>query len=72
MFRYYAYPNVICKSIYTSNTIEGFNSKLQREIRKRISMNSFNNADINIVAVCKNYNKHGKRQVINGFYELSC
>lgn len=71
MFRYYDYPNSIRKTIYTSNTIEGFNSKLQREIRKRISMNSFNNADINIVAVCENYNKHGKRRVINGFYELS-
>ena len=56
MFTYLGFPVKLRKHIYTSNPIEGFNSKLKRDVRKRVQFNSEDNAVLCIVAVCKDYN----------------
>lgn len=70
IFSYYSFPEEIRRSLYTSNAIEGFNSKLKRETRKRILMNSEDNATIVITAVCRSYNssKLGRRR--NGLLKV--
>lgn len=70
IFSYYSFPEEIRRSLYTSNAIEGFNSKLKRETRKRILMNSEDNASIVITAVCRSYNssKLGRRR--NGLLKV--
>lgn len=69
IFSYYSFPEEI-RNLYTSNAIEGFNSKLKRETRKRILMNSEDNASIVITAVCRSYNssKLGRRR--NGLLKV--
>ena len=46
------YPEPLWRTIYTSNAIEGFNAKLKREARRRVIMNSEENAAIVITACC--------------------
>lgn len=65
------FPEPLRKAIYTSNAIEGFNSKLKRDMRKRISLNSLNNADITISAVCMSYNSHCSRKLARGLAGLT-
>ena len=65
LFTFMDYPKLLWKSIYTSNAIEGFNSKLKRLTGKRILMNSEDNAVITIVSCCADYNKNaGKIRTI--------
>ena len=40
LFTFMYYPELLWKTIYTSNTIESFNAKLKRLTRKRILLNS--------------------------------
>lgn len=70
IFSYYSFPAEIRKSLYTSNAIEGFNSKLKGETRKRILMNSEDNATIVITAVCRSYNSSKLGRVMRGLKEL--
>lgn len=70
IFSYYSFPEEIRRRLYTSNAIEGFNSKLKRETRKRILMNTEDNASIVIATVCRSYNssKLGRRR--NGLLKV--
>ena len=65
------YPKLLWKSIYTSNAIEGFNSKLKRLTRKRILMNSEDNAVITIVSCCADYNKNAGKIRLRKFNDMS-
>jgi len=71
IFSYYSFPAEIRKSLYTSNAIEGFNSELKRETRKRILMNSEDNATVVITAVCRSYNSSRLGRAMRGLNELS-
>ena len=67
LFTFMDYPKLLWKSIYTSNAIEGFNSKLKRLTRKRILMNSEDNAVITIVSCCADYNKNAGKKRLRKF-----
>ena len=71
LFTFMDYPKLLWKSIYTSNAIEGFNSKLKRLTRKRILMNSEDNAVITIVSCCADYNKNAGKKRLRKFSEMS-
>lgn len=71
LFTFMDYPKPLWKTIYTSNAIEGFNSKLKRQTRKRILMNSENNAIITIASCCADYNKNAGRIKLRRFNEMS-
>lgn len=65
------YPEVLWKTIYTSNTIESFNAKLKRLTRKRILMNSEDNAIITIASSCAEYNKNAGKITLRHFSDLT-
>lgn len=71
LFTFMDYPKLLWKSIYTSNAIEGFNSKLKRLTRKRILMNSEDNAVITIVSCCADYNKNAGKIGLRKFNDMS-
>lgn len=71
LFTFMDYPKLLWKSIYTSNAIEGFNSKLKRLTRKRILMNSEDNAVITIVSCCADYNKNAGKIRLRKFSDMS-
>lgn len=70
IFSFYSFPREIRKGLYTSNAIEGFNAKLKREARKRIQMNSEDNATVVITAICRSYNSSKLGRRMNGLNEL--
>ncbi|MBQ8141757.1 MAG: hypothetical protein IJ194_01200, partial [Bacilli bacterium] len=55
----------------TSNTIESFNAKLKRLTRKRILMNSEDNAIITIASSCAEYNKNAGKITLRHFSDLT-
>ena len=65
------YPEALWKTINTSNTIESLNAKLKRLTRKRILMNSENNAIITIASSCTEYNKNAGKITLRHFGDLS-
>ena len=65
------YPELLWKTIYTSNTIESFNAKLKRLTRKRILLNSEENAIITIASSCAEYNKNAGRITLRHFGDLT-
>ena len=71
LFTFMDYPKLLWKSIYTSNAIEGYNSKLKRLTRKRILMNSEDNAVITIVSCCADYNKNAGKIRLRKFNDMS-
>lgn len=71
LFTFMDYPKLLWKSIYTSNAIEGFNSKLKRLTRKRILMNSEDKAVITIVSCCADYNKNAGKIRLRKFNDMS-
>jgi putative transposase len=71
LFTFMDYPELLWKSIYTSNAIEGFNSKLKRITRKRILMNSEDNATITITSCCADYNRNAGRIRLRHFSDLT-
>lgn len=71
IFAYYDFPPAIWKSIRTSNAIEGFNSKLKRDSRKRILMNSEENATIVYTEICRSYNSTKLGRVLNGLNRMT-
>ena len=71
LFTFMDYPKLLWKSIYTSNAIEGFNSKLKSLTRKRILMNSEDNAVITIVSCCADYNKNAGKIRLRKFNDMS-
>lgn len=71
LFTFMDYPKLLWKSIYTSNAIEGFNSKLKRLTRKRILMNSEDNAVVTIVSCCADYNKNAGKIRLRKFNDMS-
>ena len=71
LFTFMDYPKLLWKSIYTSNAIEGFNSKLKRLTRKRILMNSEDNAVITNVSCCADYNKNAGKIRLRKFNDMS-
>ena len=71
LFTFMDYPKLLWKSIYTSNAIEGFNSKLKRLTGKRILMNSEDNAVITIVSCCADYNKNAGKIGLRKFNDMS-
>ena len=71
LFTFMDYPKLLWKSIYTSNAIEGFNSKLKRLTRKRILMNSEDNAVITITSCGADYNKNAGKIRLRKFNDMS-
>lgn len=70
IFSFYGFPEGIRRGLYTNNAIEGFNAELKRETRKRILMNSEDNATVVITAICRSYNSSKLGRVMNGLNEL--
>lgn len=71
LFTFMDYPELLWRSIYTSNAIECFNSKLKRETRKRILMNSEENAILTITACCADYNKNAGKVTLRHFGDMT-
>lgn len=71
LFTFMGYPELLWKTIYTSNTIESFNAKLKRLTRKRILLNSEENAIITIASGCAEYNKNAGRITLRHFGDLT-
>ena len=71
LFTFMDYPKLLWKSIYTSNAIEGFNSKLKRLTGQRILMNSEDHAVITIVSCCADYNKNAGKIRLRKFNDMS-
>lgn len=71
LFTFMEYPELLWKSIYTSNTIESFNAKLKRLTRRRILMNSEDNAIITIASCCSAYNKNAGKITLRHFFDLT-
>ena len=71
LFTFIVYNDTASNEIYTSNAIEGFNSKLKRLTRKRILMNSEDNAVITIVSCCADYNKNAGKIRLRKVNEMS-
>lgn len=71
LFTFMEFPELLWKTIYTSNAIESFNSKLKRQTRKRILLNSEENGTITIAAVAEDYNKNAGKIRLRHFTELS-
>lgn len=71
MLTFMEFPKILWRSIYTSNIIESFNSKLKRLTRKRILMNSEDNAVITIASTCASYNKSSGTISFKHFGDLS-
>lgn len=71
LFTFMDYPKLLWKSIHTSNANEGFNSKLKRLTRKRILMNSEDNAVITNVSCCADYNKNAGKIRLRKFNDMS-
>lgn len=57
LLAFYSFPKGLWKHIYTSNTIEAFNSYAKREFRKRIQMNSVDFCQEMMAVVALDYNK---------------
>jgi hypothetical protein len=70
IFSFYGFPKEIRRGLYTSNAIEGFNAKRKRETRKRILMNSEENATVVITSICESYNSLKLGREMNGLREL--
>ena len=71
IFTFMDYPELLWRSIYTSNAIECFNSKPKKETRKRILMNSEENAILTITACCADYNKNAGKVTLRHFSDLT-
>lgn len=71
LFTFMNYPELLWKTIYTSNIIECFNAKLKRLTRKRILLNSEENAIITIASSCAEYNKNAGRITLRHFGDLT-
>lgn len=71
LFTFMDFPEILWKTIYTSNTIESFNAKLKRLTRKRILLNSEENAIITIASCCAEYNKNAGRITLRHFGDLT-
>jgi len=71
LFTFMGYPELLWKTIYTSNLIESFNAKLKRMTRKRILLNSEENATITIASCCAEYNKNAGRITLRHFTDLT-
>ena len=64
IFSYCELPWPIQRSIYTSNAIEGFNSRVKATVRKRVSMNS-------ILAAVRWYNASASRRTLRCLKEMT-
>lgn len=71
LFEFYSLPRPLSKSTYTSNVIEGFNSKFKRETAQRNNLNSLENASAVLIAVADSYNRSRKVKRITGYYEMT-
>ena len=71
IFSYCELPWPIQRSIYTSNAIEGFNSRVKATIRKRVSMNSIGNCLYSILAAVRWYNASASRRTLRCLKEMT-
>ena len=71
LFSYMVLPKCLWKGLYTSNRIEGFNAKIKRATRKKILLNSEDNAIIVLTNCCISYNKSLGIRQINGYSSLT-
>ena len=68
---FYDYPKCIRKIIYTSNSIENFNSSIKRELRKRISLNSERQAVICLATISESFNNRMSSRKVRGYWQLT-
>ena len=61
LFTYFDFPSPVRKSIYTSNAIESFNSRVKARLRKRVTMNSQENLEFCMTQVSRDYNRHSRQ-----------
>ena len=66
-----SYPEQLWKTIYASNEIEEFNSKLKCCTKKKIIMNSEENTMFVITSCCVDYTKNAGKIVLRHFSEMS-
>ena len=65
LFTYLDFPNVMWKSIITSNAIESFNAELQRYSNRRILFNNESNQIVVLTGCISDYNQSAKKKKKN-------
>ena len=62
LFTYLDFPNVMWKSIMTSNAIESFNAELQIYSNRRILFNNESNQIVVLTGCISDYNQSAKKK----------
>lgn len=71
LLRFYSFPTPIWGILRTSNPIESLNAKLKRDTRKRISLNSLDNAAICLASSMESYNASCSKRAILGYDNMT-
>ena len=71
LFTYLDFPNVMWKSIMTSNAIESFNAELQRYSNRRILFNNESNQIVVLTGCISDYNQSVKKKKEKYLQELT-
>lgn len=71
LFTFLLFPEKARTSLYSTNAIEGFNSKLKRDLRKRISLKSEGQAVYLIAHACDEFNSSKRAHPIRGYHEMT-
>ena len=71
LFTYLDFPNVMWKSIMTSNAIESFNAELQRYSNRRILFNNESNQIVVLTGCISDYNQSAKKKKEKYLQELT-
>lgn len=71
LFTYLDFPNVMWKSIMTSNVIESFNAELQRYSNRRILFNNESNQIVVLTGCISDYNQSAKKKKEKYLQELT-
>ena len=71
LFTFYAFPENIQRSIYTTNLIENFNKNLKRGTKRKEQFPNEDSLERYVCTFCMDYNKQFGERVHRGFKE-SC
>lgn len=71
LFTYMLFPKAVWRSICTNNVIEGLNSILKADLRKRRSLNSERGGIWLIAEICDSYGRTRKKRKIAGYWDMT-
>ena len=72
LFTFYAFPEKIQRSIYTTNLIENFNKNLKRGTKRKEQFPNEDSLERYVCTFCMDYNKQFGERVHRGFKESCC